>query len=89
MTLSRNPANSLPGAKIPDAMYMGFVDSHLVDIKALVLSSLVVIAAQVVVAIAANSVCLWISAAGMTLVCAVRLYVMALHARNRPSASLK
>ncbi len=68
---------------------MGFVDSHLVDIKALVLSSLVVIAAQIVVAIAANSIWLWISAAGMALVCAGRLYIMALHARNRPSASLE
>jgi predicted signal transduction protein with EAL and GGDEF domain len=89
MTPARNPANSLPGTKIPDAMYMGFVDSHLVDIKALVLSSIVVIAAQIVVAVAANSVWLWISAAGMTLVCGVRLYIMALHGRSRPSASLE
>ena len=54
MKLSRDPASLSPGTKIPDAMYMGFVDSHLVDIRALILSSLVVIAAQIVVAIAAN-----------------------------------
>ena len=74
---------------IPDAMYMGFVDSHLVDVRALFLSAVVVIAAQVVVAVAANSVWLWACAASMALVTAMRLSIMIAHARNRPSANME
>ncbi len=89
MTRSRNPASSLPGNKIPDAMYMGFVDSHLVDIRALVLASLVVIAAQCAVAFINHNILLWCCAALMALVSVMRLYFMIAHARNRPSADMK
>ncbi len=89
MTRSRNPASSLPGNKIPDAMYMGFVDSHLVDIRALVLASLVVIAAQCVVAFVNHNIWLWGCAASMALVSVMRLYFMIAHARNRPSVDMK
>ncbi|MGA2795858.1 MAG: diguanylate cyclase, partial [Roseiarcus sp.] len=46
------------------------------------------IAAGVVVAIAANSVSLWICAGLMLLVSAIRLRMMILHVRSRPSATI-
>jgi diguanylate cyclase (GGDEF)-like protein len=70
-------------------MYMGFVDSHLVDVRALVLASLVVIAAQCAVAFINHNILLWCCAALMALVSVMRLYFMIAHARNRPSADMK
>ncbi|HYA74762.1 MAG TPA: EAL domain-containing protein [Roseiarcus sp.] len=70
-------------------MYIGFVDKHLVDLPALVLASLVVIAAQVVAALATNNVWLWACAAGMVVVSGGRIWAMFDHARRRPSPSLQ
>jgi len=80
--------DSPPRAKIPDAMYIGFVDSHLVDVRALVLASIAAVAAQCVVATANHSVWLWGCAAAMALVSAMRIYFMAEHARSRPSVDM-
>jgi uncharacterized membrane protein YhaH (DUF805 family) len=74
--------------KMPDALYIGFVDSLLVEVKGLIVSGVAVAAAGIVAAIASHSVSLWICAALMILVSAIRLYVMRLHARSRPSADV-
>ena len=55
----RSPTSLPTGTKIPDDMYIGFVDNHLVDIRALVFASLVVIAAQSAVALVNDSAWLW------------------------------
>src|SRR5580704_1985395 len=74
--------------KMPDALYIGFVDSLLVETKGLILSMVTVTAVGVVTAIAANSVSLWICVALMLLMNLVRLHFMERHARNRPSANI-
>jgi len=74
--------------KMPDAQYIGFVDSLLVDIRALILSIIAVTSAGIVTAIAANSVSLWICTFVMLLVGLVRLRFMTLHAQNIPSANM-
>ena len=48
MAFRRNSARTNSGITIPDEMYIGFVDRHLVDMTSLVLASLVVIVAQIV-----------------------------------------
>ena len=73
---------------MPDAQYIGFVDSLLVDIRALILSIIAVTSAGIVTAIAANSVSLWICTFVMLLVGLVRLRFMTLHAQNIPSANM-
>ena len=68
---------------------MGFVDSHLVDLRALVFASLVVIAAQSAVALVNDSAWLW-GCIGLTAaVSTTRLYFMLDHARSRPSRDMK
>jgi diguanylate cyclase (GGDEF)-like protein/PAS domain S-box-containing protein len=74
--------------KMPDALYVGFVDSLLVEIKGLILSMATVTAVGIVTAVAANSVSLWICVALMLAVNLVRLHFMTLHARGRPSANV-
>jgi diguanylate cyclase (GGDEF)-like protein len=71
---------------IPDDMYVGFVDKHLVDVPALVLASFVILAAQVVAAMATNSAWLWACVASMVVVGGGRTFMMVDHARHRPSA---
>ena len=71
--------------RLPDALYIAFVDSLLVEIKALIMSTAAVTAVGVVTAFAANSVSLWVCVALLLLVNAIRLRFMMLHARNRPS----
>jgi diguanylate cyclase (GGDEF)-like protein len=89
MVRLRSPASLPTGTKIPDDMYMGFVDSHLVDLRALVFASLVVIAAQSAVALVNDSAWLW-GCIGLTAaVSTTRLYFMLDHARSRPSRDMK
>jgi diguanylate cyclase (GGDEF)-like protein/PAS domain S-box-containing protein len=71
--------------RLPDALYIAFVDSLLVEIKALILSMAAVTAVGIVTAIAAQSVSLWACTALLLLVNLVRLRFMMLHGRNRPS----
>jgi diguanylate cyclase (GGDEF)-like protein/PAS domain S-box-containing protein len=71
--------------RLPDALYIAFVDSLLVEIKALILSMAAVTAVGIVTAIAAQSVSLWACTALLLLVNLIRLRFMMLHGRNRPS----
>jgi diguanylate cyclase (GGDEF)-like protein/PAS domain S-box-containing protein len=74
--------------KLPDTLYIGFVDSLLPDTKGLILSCAATTAAAVVAALAASSVTLWVFAALMPVVGAIRAHFMRRHANNRPSANL-
>ena len=85
MQAGRFGANSDLENRLPDALYIAFVDSLLVEIKAFILSIVAVTAAGTVAAIAAKSAWLWICVALMLVVNLIRLRLMTLHARNRPS----
>ena len=74
--------------KMPDALYIGFVDSLLVDTRAMILSGAAVTSAGIVTALAAKSASLWICTVVMLFASLVRLRLMTLHAQNRPSASM-
>jgi diguanylate cyclase (GGDEF)-like protein len=89
MTLLRVQANSAPGGELPDDLYIGFVDSLLVDVAAVFFAALVVTIIEVVAAAAAGSEILWVCSALQLFICAIRLYFMDLHARNRPGANVE
>jgi diguanylate cyclase (GGDEF)-like protein len=74
---------------LPDELYIGFVDSLLVDVNALFFSCLNVTIIQLIAAVAAGSPILWNVAAAQMVVCAGRLYFMGLHSRKRPSPSVE
>jgi diguanylate cyclase (GGDEF)-like protein/PAS domain S-box-containing protein len=81
---------AMPGLenRLPDALYIAFVDSLLVEINGLILSIAAATAAAVVAAMAAHSIALWICAGLMAPVGAVRLHFMIIHSRNRPSVDI-
>ena len=83
------PREASSGSELPDEMYVAFVDSLLVDVAALFVSCLVVTIIELIVAYEARSWILWDAAAAQMVVCAVRLYFMGLHARQRPSPSVE
>jgi diguanylate cyclase (GGDEF)-like protein len=88
MRAGRFGAVSGLASKMPDALYIGFVDSLLVEIKGLLLSCVAVTAAGIATATAAHSLSLWACTAIMLLVGLIRLRLMMLHARSRPSPSV-
>jgi diguanylate cyclase (GGDEF)-like protein/PAS domain S-box-containing protein len=88
MRAERSGAISDLENKMPDALYIGFVDSLLIETKGLILTGVAATVAGIIAAIASHSVSLWIFAALMLVVSGVRLLFMTLHARNRPSANI-
>jgi diguanylate cyclase (GGDEF)-like protein/PAS domain S-box-containing protein len=88
MRAERFSVASGPETGISDSQYIGYVDSLLVDLRALGLTCLAAIAAGIAVAIEANSASLWICAGLMALVSVLRFYFMVLHVRSRPSATI-
>jgi diguanylate cyclase (GGDEF)-like protein/PAS domain S-box-containing protein len=82
-------ANSPHRSRVPDELYIGFVDSLLIDIKGLIVSAVAMVAAAVVAALATNSVAMWTCAALMPIVCAGRYHFMRQHARRLPSADIR
>jgi diguanylate cyclase (GGDEF)-like protein len=89
MTFSRNRIKKSTSDDLPDELYISFVDNLLVDINALFFSCLVVTIIELVAALPARSAILWDGAAVQLFVCAVRLYFMGVHARNRPSPNVE
>ena len=76
------------GVRLPDDIYVGFIDSLLIDIRGLILAGSAMILAGAISAIAAHSIALWICTLFMALILAIRLYFMHSHARNLPSATV-
>ena len=89
MTLPGPSQTASSEGDLPDELYIGFVDSLLVDVSALFFSCLVAAVAELVAAYAAKNPILWGGAATQLLICAIRLYFMGLHARKRPSPSVE
>ena len=89
MTLVQIRATASPRNDLPDELYIGFVDSLLVGVNGVFFSCLAVAQIEIVAAIAARSAILWDGAALQLFVCAIRLYFIGLHLRNRPSATVK
>jgi diguanylate cyclase (GGDEF)-like protein len=81
---SRNQAASEPADRLPDELYIGFVDSLLADTSPVFFSALSVTAIEMVAAIAARNLFLCYMTAAPLIVAAVRLYFMENIARRRP-----
>ena len=75
-------------AKLADSVYIGFVDSLLIEIPGLLMSGASTTAAAVVAALASGSAALWACVAAMIVVTLARAGDMALHARARPSPTV-
>jgi diguanylate cyclase (GGDEF)-like protein len=81
--------NSRLQAQTPDDLYVGFVDSLLVDVKGLVMTLAGTVLASAVVSAALGSRVEWAFTGLMALVGAIRLSYMLKHARSRPSRSVE
>jgi len=89
MTPTRNRIDSVPGDDLPEHLYIGFVDSLLIDSRAVFFSSLAVTLTEIVGAVAAGSLLLCYLSTVQLVVGVVRLYFMELHARDLPSANIQ
>ena len=75
--------------EFPDELYIGFVDSLLVEVRSLFLACIACVGAALVAAIASGSVALWSCAGLMLLVSVVRMHFQLVHAKNRPSPNIE
>jgi diguanylate cyclase (GGDEF)-like protein len=75
--------------EFPDELYIGFVDSLLVEVRSLFLACTAGVAAALVAAIASGSIALWGCAGLMLVVSLVRMHFQLVHARNRPSPNVE
>jgi diguanylate cyclase (GGDEF)-like protein len=89
MTLAQIRAASLPGDKLPEQLYIGFVDSLLVDSTAVFFTALSVTGTEIFGAFAAKSLFLCELAVLQLIIFAIRLYFMGLHSRKLPSANIE
>src|SRR5271165_3871489 len=81
--------SDVSGNKIPDELYIGFIDSLLIDVRGLVLAGSAMILAGAISAIASRSVSLWACTAVIGLVLLLRLFFMVSHARDLPSVTIQ
>jgi len=82
------PTENRSAQELPDELYIGFVDSLLVEVRSLFFACTASVAAALVAAIASGSLALWICAGLMLLLSFVRMHFQLIHARNRPSPNL-
>ncbi len=75
--------------ELPGPLYIGFVDSLLVEVRSLFLACTASVAAAIVAAVASRSVGLWVCAGLMLLLSLVRMHFQLLHANNRPSPNIE
>ena len=75
--------------ELPGDLYIGFVDSLLVEVRSLLFACTASVAAAVVAAIASRSIALWACAGLMLLLSLVRMYFQLVHAKNRPSPNIE
>jgi diguanylate cyclase (GGDEF)-like protein len=87
--LTPNPSGSRPDDKLPDELYISFVDSLVVDTSAVFSSTLSVAAIQIVAALAARNLVLCYLATVQLFVGSVRLYFMHRLSLRRPIASVE
>ncbi len=89
MAIEPDPATIATGEEMPDELYIGFVDDLLIDIRALISSTVMVTLTQMLAAIAAKSAILWACAGLQLFVTLFRFYYMEVHSRKRPSISVE
>jgi diguanylate cyclase (GGDEF)-like protein len=89
MSLTLPIRNHSARHELPDDLYIGFVDSLLVEVRSLFLASLASVTAALVAAAASRSVGLWVCAGLMLLLSFVRMHFQLLHAKNRPSPNIQ
>ena len=82
-------AASAEPRKLSDALYVGFVDELLVEIKWLVVYGAAITATGVIVAVAVGGVALWTYALLIPFATFVRFIIMKWHSHNRPSINVK
>ncbi|MBV9290465.1 MAG: EAL domain-containing protein [Hyphomicrobiales bacterium] len=75
------------GDALPDEIYIGFIDSLLVDVRGLLLAGTAMLLAGSISAAASRSLSLWACTAGIGLILLFRWRFMASHARGRPSSN--
>src|SRR5271168_5411807 len=75
--------------ELPGQLYIGFVDSLLVEARSLFFACTASVTAALVAAIASRSVSLWACAALMLLLSFVRMHFQLIHAKNRPSPNIE
>jgi len=75
--------------ELPGQLYIGFVDSLLVEVRSLFLACTASVAAALVAVIASGSVGLWACAGLMLLLSFVRMHFQLVHANNRPSPNIE
>ena len=75
--------------ELPGELYIGFVDSLLVEVRSLFFACTASVAAALVAAIASRSAALWACAVLMLLLSVVRMHFQMVHAKNRPSPNIE
>ena len=77
------------GQELPGQLYIGFVDSLLVEVRSLFFACTASVTAALVAAIASKSLCLWACAVLMLLLSFVRMHFQMIYAKNRPSPNVQ
>ncbi len=75
--------------ELPGELYIGFVDSLLVEVRSLFFACTASVAAALVAAIASRSRALWACAGLMLILSLVRMHFQLIHAHNRPSPNIE
>ena len=75
--------------ELPGQLYIGFVDSLLVEVRSLFFACTASVTAALVAAIASRSVSLWACAGLMLGLSFVRMHFQLVHANNRPSPNIE
>ena len=75
--------------ELPGQLYVGFVDSLLVEVRSLFFACTASVSAALVAAVASGSVALWACAGLMLLLSFVRMHFQLVHANNRPSPNIE
>jgi len=75
--------------ELPGQLYIGFVDSLLVEVRSLFFACTASVTAALVAAIASRSVSLWVCAGLMLGLSFVRMHFQLVHANNRPSPNIE
>src|SRR5579863_6027280 len=75
--------------ELPGQLYVGFVDSLLVEVRSLFFACTASVSAALVAAVASGSVALWACAGLILLLSFVRMHFQVVHANNRPSPNIE
>jgi diguanylate cyclase (GGDEF)-like protein len=89
MPLTLPPRDHGARQELPDELYIGFVDSLLVELRGVFLGCTASVTAAFVAACASRSAGLWVCAGLMLLLSFVRMHFQLVHAKHRPSPNIE